>query len=140
MWLVLAPCREDGPKYQVRSVVYNHEHLFEWGAATVLQLCDNNGQPYAPCLCVEGRWSAVDEQMSQSSAPSKWTQIGKRDSTPLYFGQLDEPVAGARQLLTFASPVLEDSTHTSTFYFESVDAWRQAAEALGVVPHDCPHA
>tara|TARA_B100000795_G_scaffold138602_1_gene103582 strand:+ start:548 stop:697 length:150 start_codon:yes stop_codon:yes gene_type:complete len=48
---------------------------------------------------------------------------------------LDEPEAEICQLLRFASPVLEDLTHMSTFYFESAEAWRQAAEALGIVPH-----
>jgi hypothetical protein len=48
---------------------------------------------------------------------------------------LDEPEAEVRQLLRFASPVLEDSTHMSTFYFESVEAWRQAADTLDLVAH-----
>jgi len=64
----------------------------------------------------------------------RWTQIGNRDTT-LYFGRLDEPEAEVRQLLRFASPVLEDSTHMSTFYFESVEAWRQAADTLDLVAH-----
>ena len=67
VWLVLAPCDRS---QQVRSVVHNHEALFTWGAATVLELYDNSGQQVR-CVCVEGRWCAVDEQVSHTSAPSK---------------------------------------------------------------------
>ena len=67
VWLVLAPCDRS---QQVRSVVHNHEALFTWGAATVLELYDNRGQQVR-CLCVEGRWCAVDEQVRHTSTPSK---------------------------------------------------------------------
>ena len=70
VWLVLAQCLDRSQ--QVRSVVHNHTDLFAWGGATVLEFKDSSGGQ-ARCLCVEGRWSAMDEQMSITATPSKWS-------------------------------------------------------------------
>ena len=67
VWLVLAQC---ACSQQVGSIVHNHDNLFVWGRATVLELEDGSGGQ-ARCLCVEGRWSAVDELAAKSAAPSK---------------------------------------------------------------------
>ena len=69
VWLVLAQC---ACSQQVRSIVHNHVSLFAWGGATVLELEDGSGGQ-ARCLCVEGRWSAVDELAANTAAPSKWS-------------------------------------------------------------------
>ena len=67
VWLVLEPCDSS---QQVGSTVFNHDSLFAWGKATVHAIEDGSGKQ-ARCLCVEGRWSAVDEVAVITSAPSK---------------------------------------------------------------------
>ena len=52
--------------------MHNHANLHAWGRATVLELEDGSGRK-ARCLCVEGRWSAVDELASLTATPSKWS-------------------------------------------------------------------
>lgn len=126
VWLVLQQWPDRSP--QVRSVVHNHAGLFKWGAATVLELCNDSGEQVR-CLCVEGRWCAEDGQIH--ATPGKWAPIGGASGEPLYFGQLDEPDVETRHLLSFDAPVLADSTHLSTFYFECAEARDHAAAALG---------
>ena len=68
--------------------------------------------------------------MGLPSSP-RWAPSGTVGEA-LYFGELDEPDAETRHLLSFVTPVLEDSTHLSTFYFECAEACGHAAAALGV--------
>lgn len=65
------------------------------------------------------------------SISPRWAPIGGASGEPLYFGQLDEPDVETRHLLSFDAPVLADSTHLSTFYFECAEARDHAAAALG---------
>ena len=68
--------------------------------------------------------------MGLPSSP-RWAPSGTVGEA-LYFGELDEPDAETRHLLSFVTPVLEHSTHLSTFYFECAEACGHAAAALGV--------
>ena len=68
--------------------------------------------------------------MGLPSSP-RWAPSGSVGDA-LYFGALDEPDAETRHLLSFVAPVLDNSTHLSTFYFESAEDCGQAAAALGV--------
>ena len=76
--------------------------------------------------------------MCHADGPSvspRWTPIGRGD--PLYFGPGDAPETEIPHVVLFADPTLEDPTHMSTFYFESAEAWRQAAVALDLDPPPC---
>ena len=122
-WLVV---QSSSPTWAtVGATVANYAGLLTWGPATVLELNDATGQQ-ARCLGVTGSWHEV----SLLSAPFQWQPFGRGDA--LYFGTADEPhvTADVPRVIEFAAPLVEDATHSHTFYFDSASVWRRAAAVL----------
>ena len=112
--------REDVIKqWAVGKEVACHAGLLTWGKATVVEVQNTSQACSMRLLCVGGIWRRKEHQ----SGYIQWspTRVG---SPELDLNRQDEPARhpDVPRMLWFDSPLVEDSSHTHMFIFESADA------------------
>ena len=127
-WLVILKGKHVHKEWGAGKEVACHGGLLKWGKATVVELLDSTRARWR-YLCVGGIW----RRMENLSGYIQWspTRVGGPELS-LSLSRQDEPAEDpdVPRLLWFRGPLVEDSSHTHMFIFESAEA---AAIAAGML-------
>ena len=112
--------REDVSKlWAVGKEVAAHAGVVTWGKATVVKVQNTKQACSMLLLCVGGIW----RRRENPSGYIQWSPTRVK-SPELNLNKQDEPAQDpdVPRMLWFNSPVVEDTSHTHMFIFESAEA------------------